>query len=302
MIIKQDIPLGTIIRRTGPDSIHIALVCVGAFFVYRYLVTDFFTLPTVVPSLMGAALAFFIGFSNSSAYDRWWEARSVWGTINNESRSWARACLIYVRPEDGDRAVERMVLRQIAFVYELKAWLRRASGEPSVAEYRPYLDPAEFDRLQLKGNKHNALLDEHSRDLQDLYAAGRVNGFQFVEMNRRVTALCDEMGKCERIANTVFPPTYNYYTRMFVWVFIVCVSFVMADAVGAYGIIPAFVLGYVFLVSQGIAMTLLNPFEQVEAGTPLDQITRGIEITLLEMLGRTDLPEPFPSVKGVYVT
>ena len=44
----------------------------------------------VVP-LMGVVVSIFIGFRNSSAYNRWWEARTLWGTIVGNSRSIANA-------------------------------------------------------------------------------------------------------------------------------------------------------------------------------------------------------------------
>ncbi|BBB40407.1 Bestrophin, RFP-TM, chloride channel [Mycobacteroides abscessus subsp. abscessus] len=301
MIIKQRLPLGIIVRRTWHESLWIALACAAAYGI-EYLLADHFALPTMIPPLLGTALAFFIGFSNSQAYDRWWEARTIWGAIVNESRSWARGCISYIREDGEHRMIERLVLRHIAFVYALKGALRGTSTEQSGDEYRAYLSEAEFDQLQRKQNKHNALLDLQSRDLDALYATNRIDGFKFMELNRRITTLCEEMGKCERIRNTVFPPTYNYYTRMFVWVFIVSTTIVMVNAVGTLGVFIGFLLGYVFLVSHGIGTTLLNPFEQVIAGTPLDQISRNIEINLLEMLGKDGLPEPVHSIKNVYVT
>jgi hypothetical protein len=34
----------------------------------------------------GVALSVFLGFRNSSCYDRWWEARKIWGTLINTAR------------------------------------------------------------------------------------------------------------------------------------------------------------------------------------------------------------------------
>lgn len=301
VIIKKRLPLGIMVRRTWHESLWIALACVAAYGI-EHLLADHITFPAMLPSLLGTALAFFIGFSNAQAYDRWWEARTIWGAIVNESRSWARGCIFYIREDGGHQMIERLVFRHIAFVYALKGALRGTPAEQSADEYRAYLSEAEFDQVQLKQNKHNALLDLQSRDLEMLYAADRIDGFKFMELNQRINSLCNEMGKSERIRNTVFPPTYSYYTRLFVWVFIVSATIVMVNAVGILGVFIGFLLGYVFLISYGIGTTLLNPFEQVISGTPLDQISRNIEINLLEMLGKTNLPEPVRSIKNVYVT
>ena len=302
MILKPRLPLRLVVRRTWDEAVWILLACAAAYFGDRYLLDDHFDLPAVVPPLLGTALAFFIGFSNAQAYGRWWEARTIWGAIVNESRSWARECIYYVRDGEELAIARRLTYRHIAFVYALKAYLREEPPGSCDEVFRRYLDEPERTQLQGKQNKHNALLDWQSRDLQQLCDEGRIDGYRFLQLDRRITNLCDEMGKSERIRNTVFPPTYNYYTQMFVWVFIVSVTIVLVNGVGAYGILPAFVLGYVFVVTQGIGLRLLNPFEHLMSGTPLDQISRGIEITLLEMLGETDLPEPVRSVDGIYVT
>src|SRR5687768_12934675 len=45
--------------------------------------------PTIIGPF-GMALAIFLAFRNSSAYDRWWEGRKLWGALVNLSRTFAR--------------------------------------------------------------------------------------------------------------------------------------------------------------------------------------------------------------------
>ena len=102
---------------------------------------------------------------------------------------------------------------------------------------------------------HNALLSLQSEALEYWYTKQAIDGFRFIELNRMVVNFCDEMGKSERIKNTVFPTTYNYYTRAFVWVFIVCVTMVTANAVGYWSILFGTLVGYIFLVTHVIGQT-----------------------------------------------
>lgn len=39
-------------------------------------------------SVLGIAASIFIGFRNTNAYNRWWEARTLWGAVINDSRAW----------------------------------------------------------------------------------------------------------------------------------------------------------------------------------------------------------------------
>ena len=39
-------------------------------------------------SMLGIAVSIFVGFRNTQAINRWWEARVLWGAITNEARQW----------------------------------------------------------------------------------------------------------------------------------------------------------------------------------------------------------------------
>lgn len=55
---------------------------------FLYLDLEWLKIPWVPLTLIGIAVAFYVGFKNNSAYDRTWEARKIWGGIVNSSRSW----------------------------------------------------------------------------------------------------------------------------------------------------------------------------------------------------------------------
>lgn len=76
-----------IIKRLMPSlifmGIYTALVC--------YIAIDIYNLPfkstTQVHSILGIVLGLFLVFRMNSAYERWWEGRSRWGLMVNESRN-----------------------------------------------------------------------------------------------------------------------------------------------------------------------------------------------------------------------
>jgi putative membrane protein len=144
-------------------------------------------------------------------------------------------------------------------------------------------------------------LFNQAKDLDYIRRKNWIDGFGFMQLNTLLIAFTDEMGMSERIKNTVFPPTYNHYTRLFIWILIVSSTFVISNLVGAWSILFGFLLGYVFIITHTIGQKLLNPFEPISTGISLDQITRTIEINMLEVMGETDLPKPVKSVDGIYV-
>lgn len=303
MLLKGNIRLGQVISGTWKNMLSSIITCTFAYSVNELWLSKYFEFPSFVPALIGTALAFFIGFNNNQAYSRWWEARVIWGSLVNNSRSWARQILNYTYTSgtlseeklEEDRKV--LIKRHLAFLYALKAHLRNSDD----TYHQQYLSPEDREHISGQTNVHNAILTLQSRDLQGLYTHKTLDGFCFVELNRTLTTFCDDMGRCERIRNTVFPTTYTYYSKNFIWLFIYAVTMAIGSAIGIWAIVFGTITGYIFFTIQSLGQTLINPFEKMPSALPLDQISRTIEINLLQMLGEKDIPKPVESVNGEYV-
>lgn len=269
--------------------------CTVSYLVREYLITHHYSIPAIIPTLLGTAIAFFIGFNNNQAYDRWWEARKIWGSLVNDSRSFARSLLNYV--DNDQELAHRMIYRHIAFLYALKTYLRGGANDCNVR----YLSPE--DQRSIKGarNLHNAILGLQSADLQQLSKNGSVDGFRFIELNAVLVRFTDSMGMSERIKNTVFPTTYSYMTKVFIWLFVVTFTLVISEGAGVYSIFLGWLIGFVFVSTQINGMSLVDPFMNTSASIPLNQITRTIEIDLLQMMGAEEVPEPVKPINGEYV-
>jgi putative membrane protein len=269
--------------------------CTAAYFVREYLIAHHFVIPTIIPTVLGTAIAFFIGFNNNQAYDRWWEARKIWGALVNDSRSFTRALLNYV--DDDPATAKRMICRHIAFLYALKASLRGTIDEI----YIKYLPEEDLKEIEKHNNTHNAILNIQSRDLQRLSKGNHIDGFRFIEINEMLVRFSDSMGMSERIKNTIFPTTYSYLTKVFIWLFVVTFTLVISQDAGPASIFLGWLIGFVFVSTQINGMSLVDPFENNSAGIPLNQITRTIEINLLQMMEENEIPEPIKPINEEYV-
>lgn len=295
MLLIQNIRLSRILRNTWHVDLIMIASCTAAYLVREYLIAHHFEIPSIIPTVLGTAIAFFIGFNNNQAYDRWWEARKIWGALVNDSRSFTRSLINYV---DNDNAtVKKMVYRHIAFLYALKANLRGAVDEI----YIKYLTEEDLKEIERHNNAHNAILNIQSRDLQKLSKSGDIDGFRFIEINEMLTRFSDSMGMSERIKNTIFPTTYTYLTKVFIWLFVVSFTLVISQSAGIASIFLGWMIGFVFVSTQINGMSLINPFENNSAGVPLNQITRTIEINLLQMLEDDDVPEPVKPINDEYI-
>ncbi|PYF75716.1 bestrophin family protein [Pedobacter nutrimenti] len=298
MLIGKNIKLSRILINTWQVDIIMIVSCSITYFAREFLITHNLDIPAIIPGVLGTAIAFFIGFNNNQAYDRWWEARKIWGSLVNDSRSWARSLLSYVEENaETKELVRKMICQHIAFLYTLKGALRNYDDKI----YTKYLSIQELEEIGKQSNQHNAILNIQSRELQLLSKKGYIDGFRFIQLNQLLVNFTDHMGRSERIKNTVFPTTYSYLTKVFIWLFVVSITLVISPYLEYWSIFIGWLVGFVFVSTQINGMSLINPFENNSAAIPLNQITRTIEINLLEMLGETDIPAPVKPVNEEYV-
>ncbi len=301
MIITENVRVSRVLEITWKADLLVLASCFASYLGDKYIISQLFELPALVPTVIGTALAFFIGFNNNQAYARWWEARQIWGSLVNNSRSWARGVLAYSRSDKEEAELAHiqklLVSRHIAFLYALKAALRGQHKD----DYKKYLSEDEVKQVETHSNKHNAILMLQSQTLDDIYRRGWIDGFQFINLNEMIVAFTDDMGKSERIKTTVFPTTYHWFTRLFIWIFSIIITIVASETTGMWSVLLGSLVSFIFHTTYTIGMSLMNPFEPQVSGIALDQITRTIEINLLEMLGEENIPAPIKPVNGEYV-
>ncbi|WP_143304507.1 bestrophin family protein [Chitinophaga vietnamensis] len=301
MLIKHNFSITQIFSYTWKVDLALLLCCTVIYFIDKYWMQAHVSIPVAISAVLGTAIAFFIGFNNNQAYDRWWEARIIWGGLVNDSRSWARSLLYYHAPDNNDQGsttARTMIYRHLAFLYALKASLRKRPDD----YYLRYLSPGDAAAAKQESNIPNALLNQQTQDLQRLRQTGAIDGFQFLELDQLLIKHCDGMGKSERIKNTVFPTSYLYFTRIFIWFYVIMNTLMMTESIGAWAILFGWMFGFVFHVTHLNGINLMNPFEFNPLSMPLDSITRTIEINLLELLGEKDIPAPVEArANGLYI-
>ncbi len=302
MLLGKNLSLFRVLKITWKVDLLMIIFCGFTYIVDTYLLIGF-QLPIAYPALMGTAIAFFIGFNNNQAYDRWWEARTIWGELVNNSREWARSMIAYCSiPSDGTTETvkgyqQKMVFRHLAFLYALQSSLRKMNH----SEYEKYLTVQEAESIKHVTNKANAILDIQSRELEKMANEKIVDSFRYYALANLIRSFGEGMGKSERINNTVFPTVYVYFTRLFSWMFVILLTMSISVSVGPWSILFGWLMGFVYHTTHINGMSIMNPFEYAAPGVPITSITRNIEIDMLQTLGEKDIPEPITSVNNEYI-
>ena len=180
----------------------------------KVLATDAVDLSPVPLTVIGAAIGIFVSFRTNSCYDRWWEARKLWGQLVNTSRLFAMQVLSYpAGPRDELRPIQqRIVRRHIAYVHALRSSLREQDPTRD-AEVIRYLEVDELARDADEPNLNAALLHHQLRELARLARARHLDARALQLLDRSIATLLDVQGGCERIKKTPFPQTYEMCIR-----------------------------------------------------------------------------------------
>ena len=72
-------------------------------------------LPLVGFTLIGVVLSIFLGFKNTACYDRWWEARKLWGILIANARHFDRDCRMLSQGRR-ERVIQHVIVLQTCCV------------------------------------------------------------------------------------------------------------------------------------------------------------------------------------------
>ncbi len=286
-----------IVKRYGKLLFLYFLYVIGVWVAYSPLGIEEIDIKMSIATILGFTVSLLLGFRTAASYDRWWEARKVWGGIVNDSRTVVRQGIAFTGNGEIHQEVKQLAHYMIAWCYALKNGLRK---QDPLSEVGDYLSEEEKKMLSGKNNKHNEILKLMELKLKELRDQDKIDGFQHVAMDNSLKQLCDHMGKCERIKNTIFPQRYRGYTHRGIVIFLIMLPYGMLFSTGPFSIAICSIVAFFFLMIESIAYSLQDPFSNEGSDTPMSALSRTIEINILEMLNEDNVPEPLtPDEKGV---
>ncbi len=239
MLLNKRISIGYFLRGIQSQILFIGIFAVAIGLLDMLPWFRKISLPLNIPALLGTAVSLLLAFRTSQSYERWWEARTVWGAIVNDSRSLVRLVIQFM-PAGEDKTIKDFAERQIIWTYALGESLRK---QPFSEKVQEYLKKNTISALNIP----NALLDAHSKQLKEVAVSKGLTDFQQMQLNDMITRLCDSMGKCERLKNTVFPRSYSVLVHILIYVFAAILPFGLDDSQLAIEIGITFLIPIVFI-------------------------------------------------------
>ena len=300
MILKRNFNPIRVIQYVQTEMIFALVIALLAWGLYGQKIAVV-ALPFSISAILGSALAIFIAFRNNSSYGRWWEARTLWGGIVNSSRVLARLIITFTDSHahqanyEKDRSEsfkKEMVNYCIAWVHALRLHLRK---QENWEELQSFLSPEDFIALTNSQNKPNFLQLLMGKKIYQAMGNGTLGGFDSFQMEGQLLALANYQGGCERIKNTPLLRQYDFFTRLFLYAFMLLLPFSLIGDFSrmeiAFLMIPvALIISFVFAILAKVGEVNEDPFENKITDVPLTALCNEIERDLKEMLGVAKLP------------
>ena len=278
MLLNKRISIFTFLKQIKFDITAILIYAIVVGIADQYGFLSKIEIPIAMSAIIGTALSLLLAFRTAQAYERWWEARIMWGAIVNDSRTLIRQVKQFL-PEKDTKIVQDFAYRQIIWCYVLGESLRKLSYSKKVYDY------VKEHKLS-KNNIPNAIINQHSEALSKL----EISDFKQIQIDSTLSRLCDSMGKCERIKNTVFPKSYSLLVHFFIYVFATLLPFGLDDIYVLVEIFLTALIPIIFIAIERTAIILQDPFENVTTDIPMTSLAITIEINIKELIGDTDLP------------
>ncbi|MFT3816841.1 MAG: bestrophin family protein [Rubrivivax sp.] len=286
---------GSVLPSILPQLVFMAVLSTLAAATHGRILGEKIPLNAALLTPFGLTLAIFLGFRNSASYERFNEARHLWGNLLIAARTLVSQMLGYL----DDRAlVSPLADLLLAAVYALKHELR---GTDPHDDLRRLLGAEAAQAWRGKCHLPTALLDRLRAHLVALNAQGRLSDLRLMTLEVQLAELGKAVGGCERLASTPIPFVYGVLLHRTVYTYCVLLPFGLVDATEFFTPLLCVFLSYTLIALEAVANEVAEPFGLAPNALALDAMSRTIERSVLELCGR-ELPPPLQPTASYRLT
>jgi putative membrane protein len=277
---------GAVSRRVLPTTLPFSVFATIVYLLNYYLSNYYhepidLTVEVGPHEVAGALLGLLLVMRTSAGYDRWWEARKLWGGIITQSRNLVLTALAHGPAEGGWR--ESIVHWTVAFAYATKARLR---GDREIPELRILLGEDQAKRVRTAENLPLRIAFKISQLLREGCEMG-MDRMAFLQAERERSSLIAHLGGCERVRNTPLATLYSITIRSFIVLFLFSLPFALLHKFEAEWLAPltTTVVAWAVLSLDQIGVELQQPFSMCSLNhLKLEEFCEAVEKNLVELL------------------
>ena len=251
-----------------------------------------------IGSVFGLAVAFFLGFRMNSAYDRWWEARKIFGELTNGTRSFVATIYAYygnagnLKPEYQElhkKEARQLLALVVLFIRQLKNEMH-GNFKPTFSE-KDQLLLSEY-KVDIDRKISNELLVALTKTIENHFSPN--SNIEKGDLMQHINRFYDIQGKAERINNTPFLMIYSAFTKIIVSFYVILIPLFIGDIdLGGeesgfeFLAVPIMVIiSTAFLTINKLANLYGEPFSENKTSVTIDDICQTIEKNCQEVASK----------------
>lgn len=255
------------------------------------------TLPIGPFEYGGLIMGLILVFRVNAGYDRWWEARKLWGNVVNHCRNLTIIVSQYTDPEVSKSWVNQVCRQIVAFPWLMKTHLR---GQQDIESVKNILDDASYQQISQTQYPIQGLSMMIAKSLDDARKQGMLDPFVFLRAEETRSLLVDALGGCERILKTPMPFVMAVKSRRFILFFLLMLPMALIHISNIWiNPIISGIVAYALLALDQIGVELQNPFSDKKLShLPLDTICKTITDDIFLMLAFDQKKTPKPDTRS----
>lgn len=236
--------------------------------------SDYVNIHSTVHAILGLVVSMLLVFRTNSAYAKWWEARSLWGTLINASRNLAIKGRNFVEIT----AEERLQLAKLIAIFAttLRDHLRRINDLKRVPGFEDLPDDpghppgivASRIYAMIQSWRHRSLLSDQMTRMFDIEAR----------------VLMEVCGGCEKILNTRLAISYRVFVNECVLLYVLTLPWALVEDFLIWTVPMVFVVSFLMLGLEVVAHSVEAPFGHGADDLDLDGMCATIERSVNEIV------------------
>ncbi len=249
-----------------------------------------------IGSVFGLAVAFFLGFRMNSAYDRWWEARKIFGELTNNTRSFATKVYAYYGNVENFRNLGQSGSKKEGhkLITLISLYIRQLKNEMH-NNFKPSFSAQSLElmnevNVNIENKISNELLVALAKSIEDHFSS--TASIEKGDLMQHINRFYEIQGKAERIKNTPFLMIYSAFTKIIVSFYVILIPLFIGDIdLGGeesgfeFLAIPIMVIiSTAFLTINKLANLFGEPFSENKTSVTIDDICKTIEQNCDELL------------------
>lgn len=228
----------------------------------------------VVDTVLGFAIGFVLVMRINQAYERWWEARTLWGWLVNASRNLALKARELADLDAEEQAdVARLI---VGFADALKAHLRHGAVLQEVPGFENETDTPVHVPSHLAGRLYDRIAVWEK--------SGRITPQALWMLDQELREFMQVAGGCEKIKNTLMAQSFPTLVRQAIFIYLVYLPWSIEPEFGLLTVPLSIGLSYFVIAAEGIAYYVERPFGKDDDHLDLEEICDGIRASVKEIL------------------